>query len=153
MATKLKIKKVSQNNPSTGASGYATRVVTNGTMNFDDLAAEAASNTTMHKKEMTAAVGIFLDAVTKYIKQGYIVDLGDLGKLYPSCSGKWTASADGQKKENLTLYVNYRASEDISAAIKGATLTWTNADDEAADSDDDTTDTGSTGSGSGLVEA
>ena len=135
---KLNIKKVQVINPATKTMGYATRVVTNGTATFADLCEEAASNTTYHKKEMEATVGIFLDAVAKHLKNGEIIDMDVLGKLYPTVSGKWTATAEEQTKDLLTPGVNYKPSSEIDAAIKGATLSWTTAADETADTEDTT---------------
>ena len=134
---KIRIKKTQQKNPKTGALGFATRVVTNGTKDFAELTDEASANTTMHKKEMEAAIGIFLDAVAKYIKQGYIVSLGELGKLYPAVTGKWTATAEEQTKDLLTAHVNYAPSDDIGAAIRGAQLQWVTAAEEGEDDDEE----------------
>jgi hypothetical protein len=45
--------------------------------------------------------------------------------------------------------VNYKAGEDIAAAVKGASLSWTNEPetDENTVSDDDNTQTGGNGGG------
>ena len=64
-----------------------------------------------------------------------IVDLGPLGKLYPSVNGKWSKTEEEQTKATLTPSVNYRPSDDIFAAVRGASLKWMGGKD---DDDDDT---------------
>ena len=72
-------------------------------------------------------------------------DLGVLGKLYPAVNGKWDENADMKPK------VNYKAGDDIAAAVKGASLSWTTEaeTDENTVTDDDNTQTGAGGGGNG----
>ena len=84
------------------------------------------------------------------IKQGYIVDLGVLGKLYPAVNGKWDENADNLQLADMKPKVNYKAGDDIAAAVKGASLSWTTEaeTDENTVTDDDNTQTGgNTGGG------
>lgn len=134
----LNIKRVIQINPKTKDKGYATRVVTNGSADFDELCKTAGRNTTMHPTEIRSASTLFCEAAAEALKSGMIVDLGPLGKLYPSVNGKWTKLENEQVKADLTPTVNYRPSEDISAAVKGATLKWvgTKGDEDCAPMDE-----------------
>ena len=91
---KLKITRRKQLNLSTKKIGYVGRVLTNGTANYEDIAAEAGENTTLHKAEMKLAIELFIEEAAKMLKQGYIVDMGPLGKLYPSCTSPWTEKAE-----------------------------------------------------------
>ena len=68
---------------------------------------------------------MMIDGIADAIKQGFIVDLGVLGKLYPAVSGKWDEDSDNLQLSDLKPKVNYKAGEDIAAAVKGATLSWT----------------------------
>ena len=86
---KLRVKKASSKNPSTKQLGFVARVKTNGTADFEEIVKEAGHNTTMHKAELKMAFELCLDSVAEMLKQGYIVDLGPIGKLYPSCSAGW----------------------------------------------------------------
>ncbi|MBP3713752.1 MAG: hypothetical protein J6J09_00280, partial [Phocaeicola sp.] len=58
------------------------------------------------------------------LKQGYIVDLGPVGKLYPSCNSVWVEDAENLQLTSVKPSVYYRASDEVAAAIKGAALRW-----------------------------
>jgi len=90
---------------------------------------------------------MMIDGIADSIKQGYIVDLGVLGKLYPAVNGKWDENADNLQLADMKPKVNYKAGDDIAAAVKGATLQWTNEaeTDQNTVSDDDNTNTGNQG--------
>lgn len=120
----LKVKKVPAKNLSTGAMGFAPRVVTNGTADFADVAKYACKGSTISAPEMEASSKLFCEAAAEQLKNGLIVDLGPLGKLYPSVSGKWKANKEDLLKTDLKAKVNYRPGAEIAAAIAGATLSW-----------------------------
>lgn len=130
---KLKIKKVQVVNPATKVKGYSARVVSNGTKAFNDVVADAATNTTIHRAELTAACMLFVDGIAKFLKQGYIVDLGELGKLYPSAKSKWHEKEEEVTMEDVKPHVYFAPSNDIEAAIKGAQLSWMTKKDEEAE--------------------
>lgn len=153
--TKLMIRKVKRINPKTKTVGYSTSVIINGTTSVDDIATRASSNTTMHKGEIKLGFELALDAAAAELRAGNAVDLGPLGKIYPSVTGKWTEKADEQKKSDLTKGVYYHPSESIKAAIEGSTLSWESTEDEKNESSSTGTGTGtgtgtSTGDGSTL---
>ena len=150
----LKIKKVPLANPKTQEAGYAPRLITNGTADFADIAKYACKGSTISAPEMEASSKLFCEAAAEQIKNGYIVDLGPLGKLYPSVTGKWEKNKEDLSKADLKAKVNYRAGNDIAAAIAGATLSWASEKDEAADNttDPDNTDSDTGGSESGSGE-
>lgn len=52
---------------------------------YEAIVAEACHNTTLHKAEDKVALELCMENVAEMLKQGYIVDLGPVGKLYPSC--------------------------------------------------------------------
>ena len=149
----LKVRKVKGINPKTKAEGLVARVVTNGKSEFADICELAGLNTTMNVAELEAAGKLILQAAARQLKNGYIVDLGPLGAVYPSVNGKWVEKDEDLTKADLTLKVNYRPSDDIDAAVKGAKLAWATAKDEkegtetpADDENDDvTTPTGDGG--------
>ena len=106
------------------------RVLTNGTESFDDICEIAGMNTTYAQEEIVACAGLMLKAAARQLKNGKIIDLGPLGKLYPSVSGKWVEKEEDLSLNDLTPHCNYRPSDEVSEAIKGATLGWANAKDE-----------------------
>ena len=143
MATlNLKIKKVPLKNPQTQEAGFAPRLITNGTADFADVSKYACKGSTISAPEMEASSKLFCEAAAEQLKNGYIVDLGPLGKLYPSVTGKWAKNKEDLSKADLKAKVNYRPGNDIAAAIAGATLSWASEKDEAADNTTTDPDTG-----------
>lgn len=126
----LKVKKIAFKNPHTKEPGFVARVLTNGTESFDDICEIAGMNTTYAQEEIVACAGLMLKAAARQLKNGKIIDLGPLGKLYPSVSGKWVEKEEDLSLNDLTPHCNYRPSDEVSEAIKGATLGWANAKDE-----------------------
>ena len=135
---KLKVKKSGSINPITKEKGFATRVLTNGTADFSDIVIEASHNTTMHKAELRMAFELCLDSVTEMLKQGFIVDLGPLGKIYPSCSSGWYEKEEDIKLSDVKPTLYFRPGTEVEASIRGAQLVW------AKGSDDETEEEGTT---------
>ena len=156
MALKLKIKKTLLKRKVEGVTktGFYGRVITNGTKSFEDIVKQSTHGSTLDYREAELACKMMIDGIADSIKQGYIVDLGVLGKLYPAVNGKWDENADNLKLADMKPKVNYKAGDDIAAAVKGAQLSWTNEaeTDENTVSDDDNTNTqtgGNTGGNGG----
>ena len=154
---KLKVKKAGAKNPVTKQLGFVARVLTNGTADFDDIVKDAGRNTTMHKAELRMAFELCMDSVTEMLKQGYIIDLGLLGKIYPSCSSGWYEKEEDMKLSDVKPQLYYRAGSEVEAAIKSAKLVWAKPSDEEEDADEggDTPTPGTggdTGGGGGVVD-
>lgn len=126
----LKVKKIAFKHPVTKQPGFVARVLTNGIESFDDICEIAGMNTTYAQEEIVACAGLMLKAAARQLKNGKIIDLGPLGKLYPSVSGKWVEKEEDLTLSDLTPHTNYRPSEEIREAVNGATLGWANAKDE-----------------------
>lgn len=127
----LKVKKIAFKNPHTKQPGFVARVLTNGTESFDDICEIAGMNTTYAQEEIVACAGLMLKAAARQLKNGKIIDLGPLGKLYPSVSGRWAEKEEDLTLADLTPKVNYRPSDEVDEAIKGASLGWATAKDES----------------------
>lgn len=136
-------------------SGYYGRVITSGTKSIDDILKASTHGSTLDYREAKLAVEMIIDGINDAVKQGYIVDLGVLGRLYPSVNGTWKEDAEQLLLSEMKPKVNYRPGDDIAAAIRGASLVWTTeqATDENSDADPDTdiTDPSATG-GAGTSE-
>ena len=100
------------------------RVLTNGTTDFKNIAEDVAEETTFNKEEIHASSSIFCRKAAQRLKQGYIVDLGPLGKIYPSCSSGWFENAEDLTMDSVKPTIYFRPSEDVNAAIRGASLVW-----------------------------
>ena len=118
---KLHVKKVGSKHPITKKLGSAARVQNNGTAEFDDIVKDAGKNTTMHKAELRMAFELCMDSVTDMLKQGYIVDLGPIGKIYPSCTSGWYENEDDMKLSDIKPSLYYRP---------GAKLVWAKGSEE-----------------------
>lgn len=136
---KLKVERFKHINPSKGKMGYVARVVTNGTANYEDIAMEAGENTTLHKAEMKLAIELFIEEAAKMLKQGFIVDMGPLGKLYPSCTSGWVEKAEDLELSDIKPSLYYRPADEIASAIRSASLIWASGH-QAKDEGQGTTD-------------
>ena len=146
---KLRVTKIGNVNPTTKAKGYVGRVLTNGTADYDDIIEDGAENTTFNQDEIRAAAGIFCRAAAKMLKQGYIVDLGPIGKLYPSCTSGWVSKSEELSLSSIKPTVYYRPSDDVQAAISGASLVWARGNEAVEDVETEPTTPEPGGSGSG----
>lgn len=150
----LKVKKTLLKRKLEGVTvpGYYGRVITNGKATFDEIARESAKNTTLHPKEASLAAELLLEGVCEKIKQGIIVDLGPLGTLYPAVNSPWKTDPDELSLSEMKPKVNYKSSDDISSAIRGASLAWATKKDEEEGTETPTDEDdiqGGGGSGSG----
>ena len=109
--------------------GYYGRVISNGKKTYEQVALESCVNTTVHKAEMKVAAELLLDGIAANLKNGYIVDLGPLGTLYPSVESNWHQDPDECTLAEQKPKVSYRPSADIKSAISGAQVGWTTEDE------------------------
>ena len=133
---KLKVKKAGSKNPVSKQMGFAARVLTNGTADFDDIVKEAGHNTTMHKAELRMAFELCIESVAEMLKQGCIVDLGPIGKLYPSCTSGWYEKAEDMSLDDVKPGLYFRPGDEVQAAVKAAKLVWAKASDEDEDDEE-----------------
>ena len=151
---KLRIKKTVLKKKIEGVTvtGYYGRVLTNGIKGFEEIVKTSCKNTTLDYREAELACKMMIDGIVENIKQGFIVDLGVLGKLYPAVNGRWDTDADNLSLQDMKPKVNYKAGDDIAAAIRGAQLQWTTeaeTDENTVTDDDNTTTGGDAGGGNG----
>lgn len=128
---KIKVTKSGHVNPNTKVKGFIARVITNGTADYGDIVEEACHNITLHEGEAELALKVCMESVAKKLKQGYIVDLGPVGRLYPSCTSEWVEKSEDMQLKDVTPNLYYRPANDLSSAIKGAILQWAKASETA----------------------
>ena len=124
---KIKVKKTKMKRLVNGVKtiGYYGRVISNGKKTYEEVALESCLNTTVHKAEMKVATELLLDGIARNIKNGYIVDLGPLGTLYPSVESNWHTDPEDCTLAEQRPKVSYRPSADIKSAIGAAQVGWT----------------------------
>lgn len=159
MALKLKVKKTLLKRKLNGVtvSGYYGRVITNGKKSFEEILKASTHGSTLDYREAELACKMMIDGIADAIKQGFIVELGVLGTLYPGVNGKWDTDPDNLSLSDMKPKVNYKAGDDIAAAVRGAQLQWTTeaeTDENTVDDDAEVpagggSDTGGTGTGGG----
>ena len=135
----LKASRVSNVNPVTKQKGLTVRVLTNGTADFDSIVTLAGKNTTMHRAERRMAFELCLDSVADALKEGMIVDLGPIGKIYPSCTSKWYEKAEDMKLSDVHPGLYFRAGEEVESAIRAAKIVWAKPGDEEEEEEGGTT--------------
>lgn len=131
----LKIKKTSLINPKTKEKGFTVRVITNGRISYEKIAETMCKNTTLNPNEAKLAAGLLIDQVAEYLRNGYIVELGEVGTLQPSCSSGWRATEDELTKDMVKPSLFYRPADEIASAIRGVKLAWVNEEDEEAETE------------------
>ena len=135
---KLKIKKAKMVRKIDGqkVTGYYGRVLSNGSKSFDEIAKFSCKGSTIDPREAELAAKMLIDGIAENLRNGFIVDLGVLGKLYPAVNGRWDTDAENLSLSDMKPKVNYKPGADIDAAIRGAQLQWTTE----AETDENTVD-------------
>lgn len=126
----LKLLKAKSFNPKTEQYGFTARVKANGKISAERISEEACENTTLHPDEALLANKLFIRKIAKYIREGYIVELNELGTLQPGCTSTWKATKEELTKDLVKPKVNYNPSDEVEAAIKGAKLYFVGETDE-----------------------
>lgn len=133
---KLNVIKVANQRPN-GKRGYIARVVSLGVQEFDKLVEDACTNTTFSKHEARAAIEIFVEEVAWQLKRGFVVDLGPIGKIYPSCTSKWSEEPEQLRLGDVKPSLYYRPSAELTGAIKHAGLQWAPSVSRRAEENDE----------------
>ena len=144
---KLKVKKVRMKNLQLDLMGYAARVITNGKADYDMIAKSTSRNTTLHHAELKAALEMCMETVADLLKEGYIVDLGPVGRLYPSCNSQWAAKEEDLLLANVRPTLYFHPADELNSAVRGATLAWAKASDEEEDDEEGSAPPSSGGDG------
>lgn len=127
---KLKVVKAGLKHPTTKKMGTIARVKTNGTASFDYICNLAGKGSTLDPIEIEACAKAFCRDAAEQLKDGKIVDLGPLGKLYPSCNSTWVEDPDDLTLDVVKPSLYYHPAEEVAAAIRSAKLVWAKAKDE-----------------------
>ncbi len=124
-------------------------MVSNGRIGAEQISEEACENTTLHPDEALLANKLFIKKIAKYIREGYIVELGEIGTLQPGCTSTWAATKEELTKDVVKTHVNFNPSDEVEAAIKGAKLDWVKGDEDADDEEENGGNSGNGGNNGG----
>ena len=69
--------------------------------------------------------------------------------MYPAVNGRWDTNADNLSLADMKPKVNYKAGDDIAAAIRGAQLSWTTEEETDENTVDDPENQGGDNGGGG----
>ena len=122
---KLKVARAMKYNINRGRRGWVPRVVTNGRAGYEEIVEKACHNTTMNKAEAKLALDLCMETVAGLLREGFIVDLGPVGRLYPSCSGRWAEEPEGLILEEVRPSLYFHPSAALTEAVREARLEWT----------------------------
>lgn len=103
---------------------YANAV--NDSLSFEDIAIQAAAETTVTRTDVEGVVRAILDIMKRELLRGYEIRLGNLGSLFPTFTGKGAKNAD-EFTTNLIKRVNirFRPTGEVKKELKKATFTLT----------------------------
>ena len=151
---KLKIKKTKMYQRINGVKtlGYYGRVHANGKMKLDELCEYSTIGSTFDPVEVESSGKMLLKGIRKALMNGYICDLGVLGTFYPSAESNWHQDPDDCTLAEQKLRVRWRPSDEIDAAIAGASIAWTSEDDDENNTVDENQGGNTGGNGGGNSE-
>ena len=93
-----------------------------GSMSFNDIAQHLKQHGSTHSKgDIQGIITDAVDCIVEHLEQGISVDLGDLGKFYPSLKVKGSPSASTVSADNIkAVSVKFRASKAFKDIVKEA---------------------------------
>lgn len=75
-------------NPHTGKKVVNASVVERGTKSIDQIAHELAKSTTLTQTDVKGVIEGFIEFTMEHVAAGYRVDMGNMGKFYPTIEVK-----------------------------------------------------------------
>lgn len=150
-----KVSKVMAVGSKKGKTLYGPRVYSQGTKTSRELAKDISASSTMSPSDANLIDTAFGELVTRYLLQGYIVDLGAMGNIRPKFDSKAVDTLEECDADSIRrISVQFKGSDELKEAVDKITFeyrpsfTSTSVDNETTDNptepDDDNTDTGGT---------
>lgn len=139
--------------------GWAARMLTNGTATIDDLVEEAAINNSANPAEIRMALDLCMQVTGQFLANGYIVDLGPLGKLYPTTNSKWVENEEDLELRFIETDVRFVPSAKLLKGVHSAEKVWASKKDkdkqttEEAAGDTQNTEHQTTDSSTGTIDS
>jgi predicted histone-like DNA-binding protein len=120
MALRYRITK-RKNNIGNKENGYILQAVNTGTIDLDRLSEYISNECTLHSVDVKAVLMALGKKLDFYLKDGKIVDLGDVGKFKMGFKGTAAESPEllSVKKNIQKFHINYQPSLKLKRQLKG----------------------------------
>lgn len=140
-------------------TGWVARMLTNGTVTIDDLVEEASINNSANSAEIRMALDLCMQVTGQFLANGFIVDLGPLGKLYPTTNSKWVENEEDLELMYISTDVRFVPSAKLLKGVHSAEKAWASKKDkdkqttEEAAGDTQNTEHQTTDSSTGTIDS
>ncbi len=123
---KIKYKTVRQAQPGVEGGGnykYYARICKRQKVSFEQVCDMISDASTFSPADIKGAVTAFLEIIPDYLKQGYIVDLGEFGTFSQSISSDPVEMEENMTSKRITsLKPHFRPSDNFKKRLKGASF-------------------------------
>ena len=119
MALRYRITKRS-NNIGNKQNSYILQAVNTGTIDIDTLSEHISSECTLHTVDVKAVLMALGKKLDFYLKEGKIVDMGDVGKFKMGFKGSAAEQPELLSVKNIEkFHINYQPSLKLKRKLKG----------------------------------
>ena len=119
MALRYRITKRS-NNIGNKQNSYILQAVNTGTIDIDTLSEHISSECTLHTVDVKAVLMALGKKLDFYLKEGKIVDMGDVGKFKMGFKGSAAEKPELLSVKNIEkFHINYQPSLKLKRKLKG----------------------------------
>ena len=119
MALRYRITKRS-NNIGNKQNSYILQAVNTGTIDIDTLSEHISSECTLHTVDVKAVLMALGKKLDFYLKEGKIVDMGDVGKFKMGFKGTAAEKPELLSVKNIEkFHINYQPSLKLKRKLKG----------------------------------
>jgi len=119
MALRYRITKRT-NNIGNKENSYILQAITTGTIDLDTLSEHISNECTLHSVDVKAVLMALGKKLEFYLKDGKIVDMGDVGKFKMGFKGTAAAKPALLRVKNIQkFHINYQPSLKLKRQLKG----------------------------------
>ena len=117
------IEKTMKVGPKKGQKMYGLARVSTPNVHSRTIAEQVSKASTFSEADTRHIIKEFLDVVTDYVADGYVVDMGELGTLRPTITAKSVDTREECKADTITdKGIRYIARNEFSKDVKGMSL-------------------------------
>ena len=120
MALKYRITKRRNNIKNTDEPQYIMQAVSKGVIDLEKICRDISNSCTIRESDVVGVVNALGNKLQDNLKQGYTVDLGDLGRFKLGFKGYAQPNPQLLSKKSIKKFVlNYQPSKRIKNTLKG----------------------------------